>query len=200
MSDHAWLTAYVERYRRAVCDPDVLPALIELKRLLQGTHAAGKKVICAGNGGSAAMASHIAVDLTKAAGIRSINFNEADLITCFANDYGYAHWLEKAIAYYGDAGDAAILISSSGKSPNMLNAAQAAVERGLTVVTMTGFAPDNPLRQLGALNLWVDSAVYNIVESTHQLWLLAVCDLIAATRSAPSAAPSASAERRAVPV
>ena len=48
----------------------------------------GGKVIIAGNGGSAAMASHVAVDFTKAAGVRAINFNEADLITCFADDYG----------------------------------------------------------------------------------------------------------------
>ena len=47
----------------------------------------GKKVIAVGNGGSAAMASHVAVDFTKAAGMRAINFNEADLITCFGNDF-----------------------------------------------------------------------------------------------------------------
>ena len=45
------------------------------------------KVIIFGNGGSAAMSSHVSVDFTKVAKIRSINFNEADLITCFANDY-----------------------------------------------------------------------------------------------------------------
>ena len=57
--------------------------------MIQETHQSGKKIIVVGNGGSAAMASHVAVDFTKAAGIRAINFNEADLITCFANDYGY---------------------------------------------------------------------------------------------------------------
>ena len=58
-------------------------------KMIQETHQSGKKIIVVGNGGSAAMASHVAVDFTKAAGIRAINFNEADLITCFANDYGY---------------------------------------------------------------------------------------------------------------
>ena len=48
-----------------------------------------KKVILVGNGGSAAMASHVSVDLTKMCKIRAINFNEADLLTCFSNDYGY---------------------------------------------------------------------------------------------------------------
>ena len=45
-----------------------------------------KKVMIAGNGGSAAMASHVAVDFTKVAKVRTVNFNEADLLTCFAND------------------------------------------------------------------------------------------------------------------
>ena len=85
------------------------------------THKAGKKVIIAGNGGSAAMASHVAVDFTKAANIRAINFNEADLITCFANDYGYENWVGKALEAYADPGDLVILISSSGKSQNISN-------------------------------------------------------------------------------
>ena len=57
--------------------------------MVWATHQSGKKIIVVGNGGSAAMASHVAVDFTKAAGIRAVNFNEADLITCFANDYGF---------------------------------------------------------------------------------------------------------------
>lgn len=124
------------------------------------------------------MASHVAVDLTKTAGVRCINFNEADLITCLANDYGYERWLEKAIEAYADPGDLTILISASGRSPNMVNAARAAVAHGLTVVTFTGFSKDNPLRALGRLNYWVNSQQYNIVEMTHHIWLLAVCDLL----------------------
>jgi len=184
MTDEAWLASHLERYRRSLGEAEVIPQLLELARLLDETRGAGKKTILAGNGGSAAMASHVAVDLTKTAGIRSVTFNEADLITCFANDYGYEHWLEKAVECYGDPGDLAILISSSGKSPNMLRAARAAADKGLTVVTLTGFAPDNPLRALGRLNLWVDSRVYNVVEMTHHIWLLAVCDLLASRGTA----------------
>ena len=74
---------------------DVKEKLIKLKNYLVRTHHNNKKVIISGNGGSAAIASHVAVDLTKQGGIRTINFNEPDLITCFANDYGYEHWLSK---------------------------------------------------------------------------------------------------------
>ena len=173
-----WLSEYFERYRQSLFGSDVRLQLIELKDLIQAARDAGRKVIIAGNGGSAAIAGHCAVDFTKNAGIRCINFNEADLITCFANDYGYERWLEKALEFYADRGDILILISSSGKSPNMVNAARYACANGLNVVTFTGFSEDNSLKKLGVLNLWVDSHAYNIVEMTHQIWLLAVCDLI----------------------
>ena len=124
------------------------------------------------------MSSHVAVDFTKAASIRAINFNEADLITCFANDYGYEHWVAKAQEAYSYSGDMAILISSSGKSQNILNGAKKAKNLGLSVITVSGFFPDNPLRKLGDLNLWVDSAEYNIVEMTHHVWLVSVIDYL----------------------
>lgn len=138
----------------------------------------GKKLIIAGNGGSAAMASHVSVDFTKAAGIRAINFNEADLLTCFANDYGYDRVFEKAVEFYGDEGDMLILISSSGNSANIVNAAKFAKGLNINVITFTGFNNNNTLRQLGEINFWVDSRAYNIVEMTHHIWLLAIVDYI----------------------
>ena len=62
--------------------------------------------------------------MTKIGQIRTVNFNESDLITCFANDYGYENWVSKAIEFYSDKGDIVILISSSGESQNMINAAK----------------------------------------------------------------------------
>ena len=149
--------------------------------MVWASHQTGKKIILVGNGGSAAMASHVAVDFVKAASIRAINFNEADLITCFANDYGYENWVEKALEAYADSGDLAILISSSGKSQNILNAAEKANEMGLSVITVSGFLTDNPLRKLGDLNLWVDSTEYNIVEMTDHVWLVAIIDYLIET-------------------
>ena len=119
------------------------------------------------------------MDLTKNAGIRCVNFNEADLITCFANDFGYEHWVEKAVEFYGDEGDVFIAISSSGQSRNIINGCKAARDNKFSsVITFSGFNNDNPLRQLGDINLWVDSKAYNFVENIHQVWLLAIVDLI----------------------
>jgi len=134
------------------------------------------KIIIAGNGGSAAISSHVSVDLVKMLGIRAQTFSDSDLITCFANDYGYKNWLAEAIAAYGDVGDTAILISSSGQSQNIINAANMAKQSGMDVVTLSGFKPDNPLRQLGDLNLYCQSDNYNCVENVHQIWLLAAIE------------------------
>ena len=136
------------------------------------------KVILLGNGGSASIAAHVATDLTNAANIRAVNFSESSLITCLSNDYGYENWVAKAIEFYSDEGDIVILISSSGSSKNMLKAAHTAKKLGLHVITFTGFKDDNLLKQEGALNFWVDSKAYNIVENTDQIWLLLICDLI----------------------
>ena len=84
---------------------------------------------------------------------------------------------------YADAGDLAILISSSGNSANIINGANKAKNMGLSVITVSGFSFDNPLRKLGDLNLWVDSTEYNIVEMTHHIWLVAIIDYIIDTKA-----------------
>jgi D-sedoheptulose 7-phosphate isomerase len=152
--------------------------LIKSVDLIIESNKKGKKIIVVGNGGSAAMASHVAVDFTKAAGIRAVTFNEADLLTCFGNDYGYENWVEKALGFYADPGDTAILISSSGTSPNILKGTAKAREMGLSTITLSGFKNDNPLRELGDINLWADSQAYNVVEMTHHIWLVGMVDYI----------------------
>jgi D-sedoheptulose 7-phosphate isomerase len=152
--------------------------LLDCVERIKITVADNKKLIIVGNGGSAAIASHVSVDFVKAASIRAINFNESDLITCFGNDYGYENWVKEALKAYADSGDLVILISSSGKSPNIINAAKFCNEIGLDLITLSGFDTNNQLRQLGNINLWVDSTSYNVVEMTHHIWLLAILDFI----------------------
>lgn len=173
-----WLKEYFERYRESILEIDVRDKLIQLRDHFLTAQQNGNKVIFIGNGGSAAIASHCAVDLTKNAGVRCVNFNEADLITCFANDFGYEKCFQKALEFYADRGDVVVLISSSGRSRNILNAAEYARSQGMVTVTLTGFSSDNPLASLGQLNLCVPSRAYNVIEMTHQIWILAVCDLI----------------------
>lgn len=152
--------------------------LVETAEILKEVKVSGKKIIVVGNGGSAAMASHVAVDLTKAAGCRAVTFNEADLLTCFANDYGYENWVERALKFYADKGDVVILISSSGTSKNIVNGANWAKQNGLKIITLSGFNSENPLKKIGDINLWVDSKGYNIIEMAHHIWLVSIVDYI----------------------
>lgn len=136
------------------------------------------KLIFAGNGGSSAMASHVSVDFTKTSNIRAINFNEYNLITCFGNDFGYENWISKSLEYYSIKGDIVILISSSGNSKNMINAAKYCKKKGLKLITFTGFNGKNKLSKLGNINFTVDSINYNHIEMTHHIWLLCIVDLV----------------------
>ena len=184
MSDQQFIKNYLQDFIELLKpNNDSVESLIQVRNLLLEVNSKKKKVLIFGNGGSSAIASHFSVDLTKNAGLRCLNFNEAGLITCFANDYGFDRWVEKAIDFYGDDGDLLILISSSGQSENMLNGVKAARNANFkSVVTLSGFAKDNPLSQLGDINLWLDSRAYNFVESVHQIWLLTIVDLIIGSR------------------
>jgi len=160
-----------------------LDKLIEISSLVIDAATKENKIIIVGNGGSAAMASHVAVDFTKAARVRAVNFNEADLITCFANDYGYDQWVVEALKAYADPEDLIILISSSGRSANIINGALQARKMGLKVITLSGFANQNPLRKLGDIELWANSSQYNVVEMSHHIWLLAIVDYVIAANT-----------------
>ncbi len=176
---------YFESIRKEISSVDT-QKLIDISALIKAASDSSKKIILVGNGGSAAMASHVAVDLTKAAQVRAINFNEADLITCFANDYGFEQWVVEALVAYADPGDLVILISSSGQSRNLINGAIQARKMGLKLVTLSGFDKENPLRKFGDVELWVNNSSYNIVEMTHHIWLVAIVDYIIAFKNKTS--------------
>ena len=156
--------------------------IFEIIKILKKIKNSRKKIILVGNGGSAAIASHVSVDFTKMCKIRAVNFNEADLLTCFSNDYGYENWVKKALSSYADKGDLLICISSSGESKNIINGAKFAKKIGCKVVTLTGFNKKNTVKKIGHINLWVDSKNYNLVEMTHNVWLLSIIDCMAKTK------------------
>ena len=180
VSDHrAFLHDYVGRLHRAVAVDDMIFDQISATRAswLRTRERAGR-VIFIGNGGSAAIASHLAIDLSKNASLPAICFSDASLMTCLANDFGFEQWLVQALRINARAGDCLVAISSSGRSKNILNAVTQARSMQLEVITLSGMGADNPLRTLGDVNFWVDSNSYNIIETAHQFWMMAAIDLI----------------------
>src|SRR6516164_8750527 len=123
-------------------------------------HDAGNKIMFIGNGGSAGLASHLAIDFSKNGGLRSLAFNDASALTCLGNDLGYENVFAKQLEFHARASDLLIAISSSGQSANILAAAERARERKLGVVTLSGFDADNDLRRSGDVNFYVGARQY----------------------------------------
>jgi D-sedoheptulose 7-phosphate isomerase len=96
-----------------------------------------------------------------------LTISDADQITCFSNDYGYENWISKALEKYLTKDDLVILISSSGNSQNMINAAKVCKNKKNFLITLTGFKKNNNLKPYGNLSIWVDSKSYNFVELAH---------------------------------
>ena len=178
MEEKKFILDYMNTCSDFLKDVDISSQAIQAKEMILNTNNNGGKLIFAGNGASASIANHAALDFTKQGKIRSINFNESAFITAFANDYGYEEWVEKALGFHAKKGDTAILISSSGSSKNLVNAAIYARKNGINVITFTGFSDDNSLKSNGDINFWFNCRSYNIIEGIHQLWLLSICDLI----------------------
>jgi D-sedoheptulose 7-phosphate isomerase len=149
----------------------------------------GRKVMFVGNGASAAIGSHQALDYWKNGGMRAVTFNDLALLTAISNDYSYPEVFEKPIEMFADQGDVLMAISSSGCSENILRGAAAARRRQCRVITFSGRQPDNPLRGLGDLNFYIPSMSYGHVEVAHLALSHTLLDTIMdrrASRSAPA--------------
>jgi D-sedoheptulose 7-phosphate isomerase len=128
---------------------------------------ARRTIYLIGNGASASMASHFAADLAKNAHLHTEVFSDLSLVTAIANDMGYDQVFSEPLSRRAAEGDMLVAISSSGQSRNILGAVEVATERRLTVVTLSGMAPDNPLRMAGDLNFHVAATTYGHVETAH---------------------------------
>jgi D-sedoheptulose 7-phosphate isomerase len=169
----AFATAYRDRYLDAFARWD-LAALEPIAEVLRAARVRGAAVLIAGNGGSAAIANHAECDGSKTAdrpdqpplNVRSLSANPS-MLTALANDLGFASVFERQIAYYGKPGDVVILVSSGGRSPNMVAACHAARGRGLVVIAFVGF-DGGELKQLADHVLHIPVDDYGIVEDVHQ--------------------------------
>jgi D-sedoheptulose 7-phosphate isomerase len=144
---------------------------------MRAAHDRGNRIFFVGNGGSAGICSHLATDFSKNGGMRASALNDGATLTCLGNDYGYEFVFSKQIEWHARPGDVVVAISSSGRSKNILNAVDAALERGCEVFTMSGFGADNPLRARGAINVFTDSPSYGFVEVGHLAILHGVLDI-----------------------
>lgn len=135
-------------------------------------------VFMIGNGASASMASHFAADLAKNAQVRTEVFSDLSLVTAISNDLGYEEVFAEPLRRRGHSGDMLVAISSSGKSSNILAAANVARCLGITMVTLSSMDPVNPLRSMGNLNAYISADTYGLAESCHAVILHYWMDLV----------------------
>jgi|TARA_B100000787_G_scaffold86360_1_gene63693 D-sedoheptulose 7-phosphate isomerase len=174
-----FLDSYFSKMHKTLSlDKNLHDNIVKTKVLFEKCSKRKGRVVFFGNGGSAAIASHLSVDLNKNAKIQSISFNDPGIITCYANDFGYKNWISKTIELSLTNKDVVVLISSSGKSLNILNAAKYAKKKNIQTITLSGMSKKNNLKKMGLINFWVDSKSYNIIETAHQFYMMAVIDLI----------------------
>ncbi|HWH01608.1 MAG TPA: SIS domain-containing protein [Pilimelia sp.] len=163
---------------------------------LAGTLAAGGRLLAAGNGGSAAEAQHLTAELVgklrdDRAPLSAIALSaETSSLTAIGNDYGYADVFARQVRAHGRPGDVLVLISTSGRSPNLLAAADAGREAGLRCWALTGPAP-NPLAERCAEALAVPAPDSQVVQELHLVAVHLLCEYVERSlpaRLAPAAA------------
>lgn len=156
------------------------PVVAEWGQRLAEVFAAGGKLLACGNGGSAAEAQHLTGELLgRFRGERrplSAIAMSADTaaVTAIANDYGFEELFARQVRAYGRRGDVLVALSTSGTSPNVIEAAKAGLDLGVTVWAMTGPAP-NPLAALSDSAIAVDAPTVATVQEIHLSLVHALC-------------------------
>lgn len=176
--DLKFLEKYWVIYKEKLFSDSLNESLISIKNEILRINKNGGRLFFFGNGASASLSSHAALDFSKQANIESLAMNDHNIITALSNDYGYSSWVEKSIQYYAKSNDLIFFISVSGESENLINGMNYAKKIGMKTVSFTGCDTNNYLKSNSDKSLWVDCYAYNIVESIHTIYITALIDLI----------------------
>tara|TARA_Y100000815_G_scaffold179375_1_gene163433 strand:- start:543 stop:1124 length:582 start_codon:yes stop_codon:yes gene_type:complete len=166
-------TSYYARFAEALLGFDKGP-LADVLAVFDGVIARGGTVWVAGNGGSAAIADHTVCDCSKGthvpgvAPFRTISLaSNVPMLTALANDISYDAVFSEQLKYYMTDKDALLVVSSSGNSPNVVNACEYAKAQGVPTVAFVGFK-GGKLAEVADVTVHIAVDNYGIVEDTHQ--------------------------------
>lgn len=191
MSTLRWLDAHVDELSTAMAGLRDDAGLIESwgGRLAAVLHAGGR-LLAAGNGGSAAEAQHLTAELVgrfvdERRPLSALSLAaETSSLTAISNDYGADELFARQVEAHGRRGDVLVLLSTSGRSPNVLVAAERARRIGVTVWAMTGAGP-NPLASAAHEVLTVRARTTAVVQEVHLMAVHALCAAVDAHLPAP---------------
>ena len=137
-----------------------------------------KKILIFGNGAGAAISSHFASDLAKTLKIKALSFDNSAHITCFANDYKFENWILETLKVYADKDDLIILLSASGNSKNIINAAKFCKNKKINFFSLSGFNSKNLLNKNSRNKFHIESDKYNHIEVLQSIILLLTIDYV----------------------
>jgi D-sedoheptulose 7-phosphate isomerase len=169
--------------QHAAQDRELLSVITEIARSIEASLRAGGKILLAGNGGSAADAQHLAAEflsrfLVDRRPLPAVALTtDSSVLTAIGNDFGFENVFERQVRGLGRPGDVFIAISTSGRSPNILLALQAARETGLVTVGFSG-AADTDMRALCWHFLAVPSRETAVIQQIHIVAGHAICALV----------------------
>lgn len=172
-----------ETLARAANDARLRATIYAIADTIANAFRAGAKLLIAGNGGSAADAQHVAGEF-----LSRLNFDrnplpaialttDTSVLTAIGNDYGFDRAFERQVRGLGRPGDVFLAISTSGRSPNVLQALKAAREIGVTTVGFTGDGP----REMSAYcdhYLAAPSSETPLIQQIHMVAAHAICGLV----------------------
>ncbi len=169
--------------QRASENHQFLRLATEIAATIESAFRSGGKLLIAGNGGSAADAQHLAAEflsryLVDRRPLPAIALTtDTSVLTAIGNDYGYEQVFERQVRGLGRPGDIMLAISTSGRSPNVLRALEAARDLSLVTVGFSG-AKETGMRGLCKYFLAVDSEETAIVQQIHMVAGHAICELV----------------------
>ncbi|MET8893729.1 D-sedoheptulose-7-phosphate isomerase [Streptomyces albogriseolus] len=169
-----------------------LPRIADWGGRLASVLTGGGRLLAAGNGGSAAQAQHLTAELVgryrseRPAYSALALHAETSSVTAIGNDYGFDHVYARQVAAHGRPGDVLMVLSTSGRSANLIAAAVAARRAGLEVWALTGPGP-NPLMEAADESLCVAAASTATVQEVHLVAVHLLCECFDAAVAAPPA-------------
>ncbi|MSO85854.1 MAG: SIS domain-containing protein [Rhodospirillales bacterium] len=169
----AFAAAYLETLARAAVSVD-RARIEEAAAILEAAHRAGAAIFACGNGGSAAIANHLACDHCKGVAtdtklrprVHSLSAN-VEIVTAIANDISYADVFAYQLRNLARPGDVLVSVSASGDSENIVRALDVAKSGGMQAIAMTGFK-GGAAAKVADVNLHVDADNYGVIEDVHQ--------------------------------
>jgi len=183
---------HLSRLNAALAGLD-MPRIAAWGRRLAVLGQSGHRLLAAGNGGSAAQAQHLTAELvgrfeTERIPLSALALHaETSTVTAVSNDFGYEQVFARQVRAHGRPGDVLLALSSSGRSPNLLRAAEAARQAGITTWALTGAAP-NPLAALADEAIAVPTAWVSTVQECHLVAIHLVCTFLDAALAIPGGA------------